>query len=97
MLDDADRLCDDAGHRVLDVTAPRAQARAIRPRLVSALGPGLVSRLRRVQGGREIVICRPCTGDQDDEPARGIGTLGAFRGKGSHTVNRTDGGSEGPR
>jgi len=71
MPDDADSLCDDAGHRILNVTASHAQAQAIRARLVSALGPGLVSRLRRVEVGWEIVMCRRCIGEQDDERLTG--------------------------
>jgi hypothetical protein len=52
--------CVDGSHRVLTVTFPHAEAEVIRGRLVSALGPDRVSRLRQTEGGWELVICRRC-------------------------------------
>jgi hypothetical protein len=52
--------CVDGSHRVLTVTFPHAEAEVIRGRLVSALGPDRVSRLRQTEDGWEVVICRRC-------------------------------------
>jgi hypothetical protein len=62
MLDDKDpsRRCDDGSHRILNVTWPYPEAQVIHARLVSALGAGRVSPLRRVDEGWEIIICRRC-------------------------------------
>jgi hypothetical protein len=52
--------CDDGSHRVLNVTFPYAAAQVVRARLIKALGAHRVSRLRRVEEGWEIIICRRC-------------------------------------
>lgn len=73
MLDDAytDSPCDDSSHRILYVTAPYAEAKDIRARLINALGAARVSRLRRVEGGWEIVLCGRCIGDERAERLAG--------------------------
>jgi hypothetical protein len=74
MLDDAysDRPCDDGSHRVLNVTFPYAEAQVVRARLVRALGADRVSRLRRIENGWELIICRRCIRAQyDDERLAG--------------------------
>lgn len=69
MPDDAypHRPCDDGSHRVLNVTFPYAEAQVVRARLIHALGADRVSRLRRIEGGWELIICRRCIRAPHDE------------------------------